>query len=215
MRHIYVVTHTQSQHHLDGLVGGWYDSELSAHGLRQADVLGQRIRSLVPNGPAAEIHSSDLTRARQTAKAISGTIGVPVHASPDLRERSYGEAGGRPQAWLDERFIDEPEIGNRMDHDIGIEGAETKREFACRLYRALDEILASDSQYQVIVTHGYAVTFLVAAWIEMPMDAAGYINIRANSGGITHLHEDDRFHNRCVVSLNDTRHLAEIAEASA
>ncbi len=32
MRHLYVVTHAQSQHHLDDVVGGWHDSDLSEHG---------------------------------------------------------------------------------------------------------------------------------------------------------------------------------------
>ena len=52
-----------------------------------------------------------------------------------------------------------------------------------------------------------ALTFVVSAWIRMPLEAAGYVAFRSTSGGITVLHEDDFFHNRAVVSLNDTSHL--------
>jgi probable phosphoglycerate mutase len=44
---IYVVAHTQSQHHVDGLVGGWYDSPLTDFGRRQAGAVTHRIADLV------------------------------------------------------------------------------------------------------------------------------------------------------------------------
>ena len=127
----------------------------------------------------------------------------PLH--PDLREISYGDAAGRPQPWLDERFIHPPRSGNRLDHDFGISGADTRRVFAARIYRAMDRILASSCPYQIVVTHGFALTFVVAAWVGMPLEAAG--GIAATSGEITHLYEDDAFHNRAIVSVNDTSHL--------
>jgi len=94
-----------------------------------------------------------------------------------------------------------------MDHRDGIPGAESKREFAGRIYRAMDLILASTCSHQIVVTHGGTLTFVVAAWIKMPLDSAGYINVKSTSGGITHLFEDDVFYNRGVVSLNETSHL--------
>lgn len=207
MTHLYVVTHTQSRHHVEKLVGGWYDSELTELGLSQAARVGQRIRELVPEDAAVELYASDLKRAYQTAEAIARVLGVPIEATADLREKSYGIAGGRPQSWLDERFEFPPLTGNRMDHDEGVPGAETRRDIAVRVYRAMDRILASPIEYQVIVTHGFALTFVIAAWIKMPIDAAGYIAVKATSGGITHLYEDDVFLNRVIVSLNETSHL--------
>src|SRR5699024_4830139 len=38
-RTLCVVTHPQSQHHVDGLVGGWFDSDLSALGTQQAGLI--------------------------------------------------------------------------------------------------------------------------------------------------------------------------------
>jgi len=45
---------------------------------------------------------------------------------PDLREKSHRVAGGRPQSWLGERFVPPSATRERLDHDEGIEGAETK-----------------------------------------------------------------------------------------
>ena len=207
MKNLYVVCHAQSRHHVEALVGGWYDAELTELGLVQAAAIARRVRELIPADAPVELYSSDLRRAFQTAEAIADVFGVPIEASPDLREKSYGEAGGKPQAWLDERFVFPPPAGNRLDHWEGVPGAESRRELATRIYRAVDHILASSCSHQVIVTHGGALTFIVAAWIKMPLEDAGYIHLRSSSGGITHLLADDRYHDRGIVKLNDTDHL--------
>ncbi|MBL7256851.1 histidine phosphatase family protein [Paractinoplanes lichenicola] len=200
MRTLHVVTHPEATHHVDGLVGGWFDSDLTprgaAHAAKIADVLATR-------APGAEIHSSDLLRTRRTAEIIAARLDTEVILDRGLREKSYGEAGGRPQAWLDARFVPPPRDGERMRHDEGVPGAETKHDLAVRVYAALGRILESDAAHQVIVTHGMAATFVLAAWIEMPLEAAGRVAFRFSAGGVTTLHEDDYFHNHAVVSLNE------------
>jgi 2,3-bisphosphoglycerate-dependent phosphoglycerate mutase len=207
MRRLYVVTHPEAAHHLSGEVGGWSDTELTERGLRQADAVAARIRELVPGDAVVELHSSDLTRTVQTAEAIGARLAVRPVLLPGLREKSYGVAEGRPQAWLDARFVPPPPTGSRMDHSEGIEGAETRREFAVRVYAAVDGILDGPGTHHVVVTHGFALTFVVCAWIGMPLEAAGHVNFRATSGGITVLEEDDFFANRSVVRLDETAHL--------
>lgn len=207
MKHLYVVTHGESTHHVENLVGGWYDSALTARGRRQAARIAERLRELVPADVSPALYSSDLARAYQTAEVISQQIGAPTLATVDFREKSYGEAGGKPQSWFDERFVRPPRTGDRMRHREGLPGAETRREFAERIYRGMDRVLSSSCSHQIIVTHGFALTFVVAAWIAMPIDSAGYINVRATSGGITYLLEDDVFSNRAIHRINDTSHL--------
>ena len=207
MKHLYVVAHAQATHHTEGRVGGWSDSELTDLGRRQAASVARRIRQLVPEDAPMELYASDLRRAHQTAEAIARLVCVPIQTTPDLREISYGEAEGKPQAWLDERFAHPPTLGNRMDHRVGIPGGETRREFAERVSRAVDRILTSLCPHQVVVTHGFAVTFVVAAWIRMPLDAAGSIAVQSTSGGITRLAEDDVFRNRAIIAVNETAHL--------
>jgi probable phosphoglycerate mutase len=154
-----------------------------------------------------ELFSSDLRRTRRTAEEIAELFGVTPVLDRRLREKSYGAAEGRPQAWLDQRFIPPPAVGERMGHDEGVPGAETKAACARRIYTAMDEILRRPCEQQIIVTHGGALTFVVAAWIRMPIESAGYVAFRVPSGSITTLREDDFFHNRQVVGLGDTRHL--------
>ncbi|OLZ59742.1 histidine phosphatase family protein [Amycolatopsis keratiniphila] len=199
MRTVYVVTHPEATHHVDRLVGGWYDSELTPEGERAAAAVAESLRAKVPD--EVELYASDLRRTARTAELIGERLGVTPVLDRRLREKSYGEAGGKPQAWLDSRFVPPPAVGERLGHDEGIPGAETKGAMAARVYSAMESILGSPCEHQIVVTHGGALTFVIAAWIRMPLEAAGYVDFRGSPGSVTVLREDDYFHNRQVVTL--------------
>jgi probable phosphoglycerate mutase len=205
-RIIYVVTHPEATHHVDGVVGGWHDSDLTTQGRQHADAIAHALARQLPDRHA-EVFSSDLLRTRRTADAIATVLhNVPV-IDARLREKSYGVAEGRPQAWLDERFIPPPADGDRMSHHEGVAGAETKAEFAERIYAVMAEILSCTAEHIVIVTHGFALTYIITAWLELPWESAGYASFAAKPGSITTLVEDDFFHNRQVATLADISHL--------
>lgn len=82
MRTIDLVTHPEARHHVAGLVGGWYDSELTPLGLRSGAAIGAALRALVPAGDDVEVSSSDLQRTRQTAEAIGSALGTCVVLDP-------------------------------------------------------------------------------------------------------------------------------------
>ncbi|WP_202912036.1 histidine phosphatase family protein [Nesterenkonia muleiensis] len=59
----------------------------------------------------------------------------------------------------------------------------------------------------VVVTHGGTASIVIAYWIGMPLNSLSVASFRLSPGSITHLREDDYFHNRAVDSLSDTTHL--------
>ncbi len=205
MKTIVVVSHAQSQHHVDKVVGGWHDTGLTDFGKNQAQLTADRIKEILPTHDI-KIYSSDLKRAYETAEVISAAIEVPVASSEALREISYGKAEGQPQAWLDERFIPPPKTGNRMDHLV-CEGAESRRSFAERIYRVMDEIYSTDFSSNIVISHGFALTFIISWWIGLPKEKADYVNFASSPAGITFLSEDDWLHNRSVKYLNNIDHL--------
>ncbi len=202
MQNIFVLTHAQSQHRVDNRVGGWFDTSLTELGRLQAQAAAKRLKALAGTG---DIHlvSSDLNRAAETAEIVGQYMGLRVELDAGFRENSYGQAEGQPQAWLDKRMIVAPRE-NRLDHAM-INGAESKREFATRIYQSMSS-LPNDKDV-IIVSHGYALTFIIAAWIGLRIDDVGFVNFSAKPAGITHLQEDDLFANRAVKFLNDTAHL--------
>ncbi|KQS66986.1 phosphoglycerate kinase [Modestobacter sp. Leaf380] len=206
MSTVYVVTHPEASHHTDGLVGGWFDSTLTTRGHRQAESIARRLVELL-EGRQTTLYSSTLTRTLQTAAPIGERLGVEVVELADLREKSYGVAGGRPQRWLDERFIFPPEVGERMAHDEGIEGAETKLQWVTRAYRALEEIERDGAEQRVVVTHAGTANWVIAAWLRLPVEACSYAHFELGSGGITTLVDGGPFGNRTLRSLDDRAHL--------
>ncbi|WP_197522220.1 histidine phosphatase family protein [Occultella aeris] len=203
---IYVVTHPQATHHVDGLVGGWFDSDLTELGRRHAEAIAAVLSQEIA-GESVDLVCSDLRRASRTARIIAVRVGTEPRPDADLREKSYGEAEGRPQSWLRERQIPLPPVGDRLRHDEGVAGAETRWQLAERAYAAMHRIETSSAANTIVVTHGGAATLLLAAWIGMPIEASGQVQFGLTSGGITKLHLDARNHSHVIAYLNRTTHL--------
>ncbi|WP_084721944.1 histidine phosphatase family protein [Rhodococcus marinonascens] len=72
MRNLYVVAHPEATHHVEGVVGGWHDSQLTYGGIRAAGSIAEALRAGIPDRAQVEVISSDLQRAQRT-----GTRGVP------------------------------------------------------------------------------------------------------------------------------------------
>lgn len=202
IQNIYVVTHGQSLHHLENRVGGWYDTGLTELGRMQAELTTSKLFSVMAEPPSLLV-SSDLRRAAETAEIIGKSISLDVQLDAGFRESGYGIAEGKPQYFLNERIITAPGH-NRLDHQI-IEGAETKRIFAERIYKSMSKL--PDQHDVIIVTHGYALTFIVASWVGMRIDDVAYVNFAATPCGITYLQKGGLFNNKTVNYLNNTSHL--------
>ncbi|WP_352706666.1 histidine phosphatase family protein [Mesorhizobium sp. M0195] len=94
------------------------------------------------------------------------------------REISYGVAGGQPQDWLDARYNPISD-DNRLDHHCGIEGAETRREVATRVFPRVNAIVDRPCATQIIVTHGFTLSFVIGAWMKIPIDGVGFLSFPA------------------------------------
>ncbi|MEM8736315.1 MAG: histidine phosphatase family protein [Planctomycetota bacterium] len=203
---IYVVTHTESKHHTERLVGGWYDASLTVRGKVQATAIADAIRRRVSAKP--RLFCSDLRRAFQTAEPMAALLDCKIETTTDLREVSCGVAEGGPQAWLDENIVKPPIGEGRLDHRI-CEGAETRREAATRVYAFMQRLMDDLPLESVIVTHGFVATFVLSAWIGLPIEAAAHVSFPLDSGSITTLKLDETWGNRAVLSLGDINHLAD------
>lgn len=202
LERLHLVTHAEATHHVDGLVGGWFDSELTPRGREQADRIAAVLEERIGHWPV-RVHSSDLARAQQTAAPIADRLGVEVLPDARLRERSFGEAEGRPQQWLRERVIPVPEGADLLTHHDGPAGVETRLQLAQRLFAALHEILVEPCNHLVIVSHGSATSYLIMAWLGVPLEAVGRGFFRLDSGTITTLAPSPAHRSHTVLSVNE------------
>ena len=206
-RDLYVVAHPEATHAVDLLVGGWYDSELTDKGRADAGAIATHLKSLVPADGSCRVFASDLRRTRDTGGIVSEALGSELNLDVGLREQSYGVAEGRPPGTVP--FTPPPPVGDRMRHHDGVDGSETRWQWASRVYAAMQRILEQPWNQAVVITHGGSLTYVVAAWVGMPLDTAGYIKLKVSAGSITHLREDDQLRDRQVVTLNDRSHLTD------
>jgi len=204
MRNVYVVAHAQSMHHVEKLGGGWYDTSLSELGRTQAEKTGHYLKSIIESD--VKILSSDLKRAAETAEIIAGILGREVTLDKGFREMSYGEIEGQPQEWIKTLKAQVPQDRERMDHRA-FKGAESRREVGTRVKDALNRALGHSDSDLVIVTHGFATTFLIMAWLRVPVEYMGYGNFPSKPGCVSHLQEDDTFKNRGIKFLCYSEHL--------
>ena len=205
MQQVFVVTHPESIHHVEHRVGGWYDTGLTERGRAQAAQIAASLKGQTRK-LEVEITASDLKRTAETAAIIGELLGVTPLLDADLREMSFGVAEGQPQEWLTRNQVP-PSGADQLDYR-GVVKGESRRQVATRIYRALEAIVARPCETQIIVTHGIAMTFVVAAWIGMPLEAVGQVAFPVKSGSITRLIADPYWRNRGVASLGDVSHLA-------
>lgn len=92
MTRIYLIRHAQSEGNLYRRVLGWYDGHVTALGWKQIAALEVRFRSI----PVHAVYSSDLSRARETAQAVTVPKGLELHCEPAFREIHLGELTNIP-----------------------------------------------------------------------------------------------------------------------
>lgn len=87
------IRHGETEWNRLGKIQGVVDVPLSSIGVRQAEMLAERLA----RDPAIRWHGivcSDLKRAAETAEVIGKRLAIPVRRDSRLRERSFGDAEG-------------------------------------------------------------------------------------------------------------------------
>ena len=149
MKQIITIQHTQSEQHLNGMIGSWTNWPLTELGHRHAENIGHKLSAELA-GQSWKIYSSDLLRARQTVEPLARHMDLDVTYLEQLREHNIGEACGKSKEWakahgkpLFDSFDTQP-----------FPGAESWREFWQRVTDLHRKILADEAQNIILVSHG-------------------------------------------------------------
>lgn len=94
---VYLVRHGETDWNAAGRIQGHTDIPLNTLGLNQAVQLGSRLAHV----DFSAAYSSDLSRAKETARLIVGTHPIPFIETPALRERWAGSFEGQSREKLD------------------------------------------------------------------------------------------------------------------
>ena len=192
--------HGESIWNAERRVQGQLDPPLSAEGRRQAGQLARRLAGR----QLAGFYTSDLERAKETARVIGEAVGLAPEPMPGLREIYLGEWEGLrtdelaarfPSAW--KRWVREP------DWDL-VPGAEGAAAFELRVGEAVAAIFERHPQGEVlVVTHGGVIQ--VALHEAIGRTSRGLFVFKIQNTSISIL---ERRHGRLTVGgVNDIGHL--------
>jgi probable phosphoglycerate mutase len=194
-------------HHVQRLIGGWYDTSLTENGRVQARKIATSLYNEIGERNIP-IYSSDLKRCVETADIFAEIFGTKVIFDRNLREASWGEAEGKTKEWWNQNVIHKSIDGNQLDHRI-FRNSESRREVGTRIQSSLNQIVSKPENCTIIITHGFALTFVIMAWLKVPIENMDCCHFQPCSGGVTLLQEDDLVGGRTVTFVNKLDYLAD------
>ena len=149
-----LVRHGETDWNRDRRIQGSTDIPLNDVGRAQAAATAEVLRDRLASESSLVVASSDLSRARETARIIASALGADEpRAYPSLRERNYGEAEG----------LDVDEFRARWGDWIGAEvpGAEPWADVRVRAVAGIREVVrdarrtaAPTAPSLIVVSHG-------------------------------------------------------------
>lgn len=183
MKQIITIQHTQSVHHTNGMVGSWTDWHLTELGRAQAERIAQRLLPLL-QGKAWKLYSSDLLRAQETAAPLAERLNVTPILRSELRERNLGPAVGKSVQWLRENL----EMQERTVDDRLFAAAESRRDAWNRLLPLFEEIMNSEDENIILVSHGDLLSIFNVMWLGLPVEAMNGLDLFGMAGGVSFMH---------------------------
>jgi len=162
-----IVRHGETDWNAGRRIQGQIDVPLSAVGHAQARATAN---ALAREGFAA-IYSSDLARARQTAEATAHLARVPLHPTPELRERHYGIFQGLTYPEAEVRHPAAYARHKARDPRFAPEGGESLLDLAARIGAICDAIARRHAGETVaLFTHGGVLDILHRQATGRPLD---------------------------------------------
>lgn len=170
MTKIYLVRHAEAEGNLYRIAHGHYNGLITDRGYEQIAALQRRFEEI----PVDAVYSSDLFRARTTAKAIYGPKSLPLITRQELREVDMGCWEGR--TWQDLTTHD-PEQMYNFNRNLAawkIEGGESAAHVRDRMIAELQRIASENEGKTVaVVSHGAALRITLGSLQGLTLEELG------------------------------------------
>lgn len=201
---IYLVRHAEAEGNIGRRCHGQYDSLLTKRGLEQAKVVGERFRTKKLDA----VYSSDLSRARHTARAIAEPHGLEVIERKELREIDMGEWEDRPWAELPVFYPEWYDAWCNRPWTVRVPGGETIMESGERALNEMRRIAKErDGQTIALVCHGSAIRGILTLALGLKAEDMMQVGWGDNTCVAKMIfHEDDSIE---IPYRNDNSHMPE------
>ena len=157
---------------------GWRDIALSDVGVLQAEAWAERFSQISLHA----IHTSDLSRCRDTAHRIANACGLKIKLTPEFREIHLGRWEG---ILFEEMRKSHPEAYAARGRDIAgyrPPGGESFIDLSDRVWPKFEAIARTTNGPLLIVTHAGVIRVLLCRLLEIPL--ANLFRIEIDPGGL-------------------------------
>ncbi len=198
---IIAVRHGETDWNVETRIQGNLDIGLNEKGQWQARRLSL---ALAAREPIAAIYSSDLLRARDTARAIADATRRPLHLVAGLRERGFGLFQGKTYAEVEAQHPEEALRWRKRDPEWAPPQGESLLALRERVLDTARTLAARHLDEQIVlVAHGGVMDMLYRAATGMGLQAPRTWNL-GNAAANRLLWSSEGF---TVVGWSDTSHL--------
>ncbi len=196
-----LVRHGESTYNAEGRIQGQQDAPLSERGQRQAERIGERLRSYQFDA----CYASDLTRAADTARAIMRHHPtVPFELTSLLREIRFGIFEGRIMPEIEEMYPEEYAQWMEDRRAFVPPGAESGDELSARAGRALRWLRERGHDGTVlVVAHGAMLNAFLGQFLHLDGESRHRFHFDNTALAVV---EEEPFGPRLLLA-NDTSHL--------
>lgn len=197
---VYLIRHGEAEGNLYRRIHGQYDSLITPDGHRQIAALAARFQNVHVDA----CWSSDLTRARTTARAIYVPRGLELHTDVRFREIGMGIWEDMPFGEVNRDWSAQLQTYNRDLISWELPGSEPFAAFTDRFLKGLQDVAAQNAGRTVcIVAHGGIIrNALHELFFQgQPWNAVG----QSDNTGVSRLEYEDGSWHLCYH--NDNSHL--------
>jgi probable phosphoglycerate mutase len=202
-----ILRHGEAWCNFDQTVGGPKGCRgLTARGVRQTEILAERLARTGELAGADAIWTSELPRAIETAEILKGALGIAtVQRSEVFNERDPGEADGMLWSEIEGRYGRPSSApGSEPDQPIS-PGGETWIGFVQRAGAALVDLVESYAgRFVILVAHGGIIDASLITFLDLPAHGT-CVRFHAENSSITEWGHTGRKWR--LVRYNDAAHL--------
>lgn len=199
MAKIYLIRHAESLANTQGIYQGQtYNTDLSRHGNKQAQLLAKRFQSI----DIDEIIASPLKRTYRTASYVAKEKDLPICVQQAIKETNHGAWEGKYKLEVAKRWPELYQKWRKKPSQAIFPKGET---FQATTVRTLSWWcgLMNMNKDILIVTHDNIIRIIVAYVLGLPLDNIWRFHLTPT--GLTIVDSDNG--NHVISLLNDTNHL--------
>ena len=199
-----LVRHGESVANVTRLLQGQSGGELTEHGLRQADWLGNHLRRFQID----HIISSDLRRVRQTVAQVNKHLNLPITESAEVREWNVGILDGQPQSVLPTAV----QQSGKSLFEFAPQNGERLMDVFHRASNFINKLTVQENNGKTVLlaSHGDFLRMTLANLQSIPLTEANQIHLKNTSFTVADLDPRGAWN---VHVLNSTAHFVTVDES--